>query len=161
MSPERSKARRRGGFPLYACAPKYPLRSARKDLRRVQSILRKETARYKQAFDDSSWLEERTAQIKSLVEASALRERDRIIQIVVDALGEALRAQHGFPAENPVVKALSEKIPTDDLLRRLDALESLRSRLGLGVQEPLALESGFLEMITNNRSNAQRSTFKS
>ena len=126
-----------------------------------ESILRKETARYKQAFDDSSWLEERTAQIKSLVEASALRERDRIIQIVVDALGEALRAQHGFPAENPVVKALSEKIPTGDLLRRLDALESLRSRLGLGVQESLALESGFLEMITNNRSNAQRSTFKS
>jgi hypothetical protein len=92
---------------------------------------------------------------------ASLRERDRIIQIVVDALGEALRAQHGFPAENPVVKALSKKIPTGDLLRRLDALESLRSRLGLGVQESLALESGFLEMITNNRSNAQRSTFKS
>jgi hypothetical protein len=58
------------------------------------------------------------------------------------------------------VKALSKKISTDDLLRRLDALESLRHRLRLGVQESLALESGFLEMITNNRSNGERSTFK-
>ncbi len=125
-----------------------------------ESILRKETARYGQACEDSSWLDERTAQIKALVEAGALRERDRILQIVVDALGEALRAQHGFPAENAIVKALSEKFSTDNLLRRLDALESLRRRLVLGVQESLALESGFLEMITNGRGNAERSTFK-
>ena len=125
-----------------------------------ESILRKETARYKQACEDSSWLEERTAQIKALVEASALRERERILQIVVDALGEALRAQHGFPAENPVVKALAKRISTEDLLRRLDALESLRRRLVLGVQESLALECGFLEMITNSRGNIERSTFK-
>jgi DNA polymerase-3 subunit delta' len=123
-----------------------------------ESILRKETARYKQACDDSSWLEERTGQIKALVEAGALRERDRILQIVVDALGEALRAQHGFPAENPVVKALAKGISTEGLLRRLDALESLRRRLVQGVQESLALESGFLEMITNSRGNPDDST---
>ena len=125
-----------------------------------ENILRKETARYRQACDDSSWLEERTGQIKALVEANAVRERDRILQIVVDAFGEALRTQHGFPAENPVVKALAKKMSTEDLLRRLDALESLRRRLVLGVQESLALESGFLEMITNRRGNAERSTFK-
>jgi DNA polymerase III subunit delta' len=125
-----------------------------------ESILRKETARYKQACEDSSWLEERAGQIKALVEAGVLRERDRILQIVVDALGEALRAQHGFPAEDPVVKALAKRVSTEDLLRRLDALESLRRRLVLGVQESLALESGFLEMITNSRGNAERSTFK-
>ena len=124
------------------------------------SMLRKETARYRQAAEDSSWLDERTAQIKALIEASALRERDRILQIVVDALGDALRAQHGVPAEHAIVKALSEKFSTDNLLRRLDALESLRQRLGLGVQEALALECGFLEMITNSRGNAERPSFK-
>jgi len=120
-----------------------------------ESILRKETARYKHACEDSSWLEERTGQIKALVEAGALRERERILQIVFDALGEALRAQHGYPAENPVVRAVSKKFSTAGLLRRLDALESLRTRLALGVQESLALESGFLEMITSSLSDLE------
>jgi DNA polymerase-3 subunit delta' len=125
-----------------------------------ESILRKETARYKQACDDSSWLEERSAQIKALVEASAVGERDRILQIVFDSLGAALRAQHGFAAGNPVVEALARKIPTNDLLRRIDVLESLRRRLALGVQESLALESGFLEMIGETRSEADHSIVK-
>ena len=125
-----------------------------------ESLLRKETARYKQALDDSSWLEERTAQIKALVEAGALGERDRILQIVFDALGAALRVQHGLAPENPVVDALARKIPTRDLLRRIDVLESLRYRLALGVHESLALESGFLEMITESRGESDRLTAK-
>jgi DNA polymerase-3 subunit delta' len=119
-----------------------------------ENILRKEIARYKQACDDSSWLEERSGQIKALVEAGAVGERDRILQIVFDSLGAALRVQHGAPVENPIVEALARKIPTNDLLRRIDVLESLRHRLALGVQESLALESGVLEMITESRSEA-------
>ena len=125
-----------------------------------ESLLRKETARYKQALDDSSWLDERTAQIKALVEAGALGERDRILQIVFDALGAALRVQHGLAPENPVVDALARKMPTRDLLRRIDVLESLRYRLALGVQESLALESGFLEMITDSSGESDRLTAK-
>ena len=117
-------------------------------------MLRKETSRYKQACDDSLWLEERTAQMKAMVEADALRERERILQIVVDALGAALRVQHGYPTEKPVVKALAEKISPQDLLRRMDALESLRRLLVVGVNESLALEAGFLEMITHHPRRA-------
>jgi DNA polymerase-3 subunit delta' len=112
-----------------------------------ESILRKEIARYKQACEDSSWFEERTAQIKALVEAGALRERERILQTVFDALGGALRAQHGVAVENPIVLALSMRFSTTSLLRGLDVLESLRHRLAIGVQETLAFESGFLEMM--------------
>jgi DNA polymerase-3 subunit delta' len=46
-----------------------------------ESILRKETARYKQACEESSWFDERAGQIKALVEASALRERERLLQM--------------------------------------------------------------------------------
>jgi len=123
-----------------------------------ESILRRETAHYKQACEGSSWLEERAAQIKALVEADALRERDRLLQIVVDALGEALRAQHGAPSENPIVNAIAKKFSTEDLLRRLDTLESLRRRLVLGVQESLALETGLLEMIIKSRDKSGHST---
>jgi DNA polymerase III subunit delta' len=121
------------------------------------NILRKETARYKQACEDSSWLEERTGQIKALVEAGALRERDRVLQIVAETIGEALRVQHGFPAENPIVNSLAGANSTRSLLRRMDALESLRRRLALGVQESLALESGLLEMIATNCDTAEHS----
>jgi DNA polymerase III subunit delta' len=113
-----------------------------------EGVFRKETARYKQACEDSSWFEERTAQIKALVEAGALRERERVLQVVFDALGEALRAQHGVPVENPIIRALARKFPSESLLRGLEVLESLRRRLAFGVQESLAFESGFLEMMS-------------
>ena len=54
--------------------------------------------RYKQASDNSSWFEERAGQVKALVEAGALRERERVLQAIFDAVA-ALRAQHGFPSK--------------------------------------------------------------
>jgi DNA polymerase III subunit delta' len=121
--------------------------------------LRKETARYKQASDDSSWFEERAGQVKALVEAGALRERERVLQALFDAVGGALRAQHGLSAQDPIVAALSQKFSAKELLRCLDALELLRRRLALGVQESLAFESGFLEMITVHE-NSHSATLK-
>ncbi|HRJ73336.1 MAG TPA: AAA family ATPase [Terrimicrobiaceae bacterium] len=112
-----------------------------------EDTLKEETARYKQASEGSSWLDERAGQMKALSEAGALRERDRLLQIVFEALSSALRSQHGCPADHPVARTLAEKFSTKNLLARLDALEILRRRLALGVQEALALESGFLEMI--------------
>jgi len=112
-----------------------------------EATLKADIAHYKQTSDGGSWLDDRAEQIKALSEAGALRERERILQIVFDALSSALRLQHGQPATSPVVKSLAERYPTPNLLRRLDALETLRRRLATGVQEALALESGFLEMI--------------
>jgi DNA polymerase-3 subunit delta' len=116
-------------------------------------LLRKETARYKQASDDSSWFEERAGQVKALVESGALRERERVLQALFEAVGGALRAQHGLSFQDPVVAALSQKFSAKDLLRCLDTLELLRRRLALGVQESLAFESGFLEMISVHESS--------
>ena len=113
-----------------------------------EDLLRKETARYKQASDGSSRFEERAGHVKALVEAGVLRERERVLQAIFDAIGGALRAQHGRPVQNSVIAALSQRFSAKELLRCLDALELLRRRLALGVQESLAFESGFLEMIT-------------
>jgi DNA polymerase III subunit delta' len=118
-----------------------------------EDLLRKETARYKQASDNSSWFEERAGQVKALVEAGALRERERVLQAVFDAIGGALRGQHDLPVQQPVIAALSQKFSARELLRCLDSLELLRRRLALGVQESLAFESGFLEMITVHESS--------
>ncbi len=110
-------------------------------------LLKVESARYKQAADGSSWLKERTEQIKSLTEASSLRERERILQIVLDVLSRALRSQHGHPEEDAAVCALASKFDPANLIRRIDAMENTRRRLAMGVQEALSLESGFLEMV--------------
>ncbi|CAN5514613.1 hypothetical protein BH09VER1_BH09VER1_45260 [soil metagenome] len=109
--------------------------------------LKEDAARYKQTSDSASWLEDRADQIKALTEAAVLRERERVLQVVFDILSSGLRAQHGFPPQNSVIQALAEKFSTKNLLQRLDALETLRRRLAMGVQEALALESGFLKMI--------------
>lgn len=113
-----------------------------------ESSLKAEAAHYKQASEGGSWLQERTEQVKAMTEASALRERERILHLIVDILGRALRTHHGQPSDNATIRALSEKFPPKNLLRRLDAMETLRRRLAMGVQESLSLESGFLEMIT-------------
>ena len=114
-----------------------------------EGTLKEETARYKQTSESASWLDERAGQIKALTEAGALRERERILQMIFEALSDALRSQHGYPPSNAVIQSLAGKFSTANLLQRLDALETLRRRLAMGVQEALALESGFMEMITS------------
>ncbi len=111
------------------------------------SLLKQETSKYKQASEGSSWLQERAEQVKAMTEAGSVRERDRILQIIVDVLGQALRAQHGGPITHPAIQKLSENFPPTNILKRLDAMETLRRRLALGVQEALSLEGSFLEMI--------------
>ena len=79
---------------------------SRKD-QNTKSLLRKET-RYKQASDNSSWFEERAGQVKALVEAGALRERERVLQAIFDAVGGV--ASTTWPSrQDPVVAALSQK----------------------------------------------------
>ncbi len=109
--------------------------------------LKRQAAHYKQTSDSASWLNERAEQMKALIEATVLRERDRVLQIIFDALGQALRLQVSPVPAPPVVEALAKKYSSANLLRRIEALETLRRRLAMGVQEALALESGFLEMV--------------
>jgi len=121
-----------------------------------EGLLRDETARYKQASEGSSWLEERADQIKALTEAAALRERERILQMVLDVLAEALRSQHGVPSGRAVVGALASRFSAPSLLRKVDTLETIRKRLAMGVQEALALETGFLELIARQETRSGR-----
>ncbi len=112
-----------------------------------EAQLKDEAAKYKQVAGAADWIEERAAQVKALSEATALSERERLLNLVADALGRALRARHGHSEPSPVLNALANRYDAPALLRRIDALERLRRRLALGVQESLALESGLLEII--------------
>ncbi len=97
---------------------------------------------------DKSWKDTREDQIKAQSEAMVVRERQRLLTAISEVLASALR-HHVLPDSNcpPNIQRLAASNDTKLLLKRLDALDRTRRLLSAGVQESLALESGFLQMI--------------
>jgi DNA polymerase-3 subunit delta' len=87
---------------------------------------------------EGDW-EEREELLKASAEAEALQERSRLLGLVANYFGEALRRLH----ESGVTP---DKAASRRLIRCLDAIEKLRLSLERGIQEALALEAGFLEL---------------
>lgn len=87
--------------------------------------------------------EAREDALKAASEADVLGERARLIGVMGDWFGTALRRLHGADG--------SHDEESRRLLRCLEALERLRSTLERGVQEGLALEAGFLELMIASR----------
>ena len=97
---------------------------------------------------DKTWREAREEQIKAQSESTALRERERLLAALGEVLAAALR--HKLDSEKtapPAIRRIAESNDARSLLHRLDSLERTRRLLASGVQEALALESGFLQMI--------------
>ena len=87
--------------------------------------------------------EAREETLKAASEADILGERVRLIGVMADWFGSSLRHLHaGEEASLPESRRL---------LRCLEALERLRSTLERGIQEGLALEAGFLELMIASR----------
>jgi DNA polymerase-3 subunit delta' len=109
--------------------------------------LKQQMKHYRESAD-SKWEESREDQIKAQAEAAVIRERESLLQATGEILAAALRYHH-LPSEScpAAVANLAESNPPERLLQRLAALERTRDLLARGVQEGLALESGFLEMI--------------
>lgn len=97
---------------------------------------------------DKNWKDTREDQIKAAAEAAIIREREQCLGavggVLAAALRELVRPSVGCP---PAIRRIAETHGTKSLLKRLDALQRLRRLLAAGVQEPLALESGFLQII--------------
>ena len=93
---------------------------------------------------EGDW-EDREEALKASSEAEVLRERSRLLGVVADHFGSALRSLHGETGE-------SDPDESRRLLRCLEAVEKLRGILERGIQEALALEAGFLELMIASRS---------
>jgi DNA polymerase-3 subunit delta' len=109
--------------------------------------LKAELKRHRDSID-KSWQSEREDRIKAQTESTALRERERLLASIGEVLAAALR--HKLDSEKhatPAIRRIAESRDARNLLQRLDALERTRRLLASGVQEALALESGFLQMI--------------
>jgi len=114
-----------------------------------EATLKAEAKRYKDTTGDDSWIEEREAQIKALSEATAIREREKLLGAILFVLGGALRVLHGGDAPHPLCTQLAARYDTDALLAKIDAWEKMRRRLAMNINEALVLEAGFLAIATD------------
>jgi len=110
----------------------------------------KQQLRHYRDSADSKWEGEREDQIKAQAEAAVIRERESLLHAAGEVLAAALRHHHLPSADAPEFLArIAGANPPELLFKRLSALERTRDLLARGVQEGLALESGFLEMIAS------------
>lgn len=111
--------------------------------------MKEEEKRYKQVAD-AKWFEDREEYFKALGEARYIGERSRLLETLEQWWADVLRQQTGaghldLPELSEVTTKVARELPPAEALRRAGALERLRELLGTtGVQEPLAIEVGFL-----------------
>ncbi len=110
---------------------------------RIKEELTAEKAHFGKATE-GDW-DEREEVLKASAESEALQERTRLLGLVADYFGTSLRHLHEGGIEPDAQESLR-------LIRCLDAVEKLRTSLERGIQEALALEAGFLELILASRA---------
>lgn len=120
---------------------------------RVTGELGDELKRELKHYRDSAstkWEEDRENQIKAQAESAVVQEREILLAAAGEVLAAGLRFHH-LPDETcpENIRRIAAANPAPLLLRRLQALERTRDLLSRNVQEALALETGFLEMIAH------------
>jgi len=123
----------------------------------ADAALKAEEQHYKHTSEAGKWLEDRDDFYKALVESRYVAARQSLLETLEQWWADALRQQAspstagGLPAalDHPAFAAetatLGTRHSTSALLRKSDALETLRENLANpGIQEQLALECAFL-----------------
>ena len=113
----------------------------------LEGELKQQIKHYRDSAD-SKWEEARGDQIKAQAESAVIRERESLLHATGEILAGALRHHH-LPSgsRSDSIAGIANANPPELLFKRLAALDRTRDLLARGVQEGLALESGFLEMI--------------
>ena len=86
----------------------------------------------------------------ALIETEYLSERSRILELLSLCLGQAVMLASHAPDVKPLVPeiaALASALPVQDLLRRMRAVDELRTDLNFNINEALALDARLLDII--------------
>jgi DNA polymerase III subunit delta' len=112
-------------------------------------LLTKDQTAYKQTTD-GRWLGEREERLSALTESRYVKARSSLILKLIESLGDALRTKHESPFLDLAdyresALNLAGRVSSVELLKRVDALQSLMDTLTWNVQEALAIEVAFLK----------------
>jgi hypothetical protein len=95
-------------------------------------------------------LKEREDFHKAAAEAEYLDARNRLFDVLMAWMADLLRMKVNgggldFPESAPSLRSIAEAESESRLLKRMEALDSLRRTLETNAFEPLAIEVGFLK----------------
>jgi DNA polymerase-3 subunit delta' len=117
----------------------------------AEAALKEEEQAYKQVTE-GDWLKRREEFHKAAAESEYLDARGRLFDVLMAWMADVLRVKAGadvegldFPGSYAALQPLAAAEAESRLLRRMEALESLRRTLDTNAQEQLALEVGFLK----------------
>lgn len=110
---------------------------------------KEEVTAYRDATD-GAWLKEREAFHKAAAEAEYLESRSRLFDVLMAWMADLLRmkvksSDLDFPDTAGSLAPIVEQETEHRLLKRIEALETLRRTLETNAFEPLAIEVGFLK----------------
>ncbi|MDF1814483.1 MAG: hypothetical protein P1V20_19915 [Verrucomicrobiales bacterium] len=103
-----------------------------------------------QKTTEGSWLKQREEYYKALTESQYLNRRNQLLEYLIMWFGDALRQQNGgtrldLPEFADATLQLAQNSTSDELSRKVDAIDQLRSHLNTNATESLALEVGFIK----------------
>lgn len=117
---------------------------------RISSTLKAEAKMIAEGTDIRDWEARQKDVTTALIETEYLGTRAQALELISLCLGQAVLLAVHAPDVHPVVPELAEiaaKFTVADLLRRMRAVEELKKNLSFNVQEALALDAGFTQII--------------
>ncbi len=142
------------GTPIAAFHLKATFVSFLSDLREDANMAAKEAEKEEvMAYRDSTdgkWLKEREDFHKAAAEAEYLDGRNRLFDVLMAWMADLLRMKVSaggldFPESAPALRRIADAETEAQLLKRMEALDSLRRTLETNALEVLAIEVGFLK----------------
>lgn len=121
--------------------------------KRLTAAIKAEAKAISEGTDIRDWEARQKDATAALIETEYLAEREQMLELLSLCLGQAvLIASHAQDVQpiTPEVAGLAATRPVADLLRRMRALETLRTDLNFNVNEALTLDSHLLNIIGNN-----------
>ncbi len=131
------------------------LLAERKELitKRLTAAVKAEAKAIAEGTDIRDWEARQKDATAALIETEYLAEREQMLELLSLSFGQAVLLASHAPDVRPIVPeiaGLAAARPVADLLRRMRALDALRTDLNFNVNEALTLESHLLNIIGNN-----------
>ena len=120
---------------------------------RITSALKAEAKAVSEGTDVRNWEAMQKDVTNARIESEYLGERAQMLELLSLCLGQAVLLASHAPDVHPItpeLQGLAEKRSVPDLLRRMRAVDELRSDLNFNVNEALALDSRLLDIIGNS-----------